>query len=470
MRSNNRARNAAVSAGLALVLLASPALALAEGAACAGDAAVVVDRADFYEPLAGEGDAVSALASRALVQITDEMKYFTTYESHGNYDQGFSSGDGYNALGYYQFDRRYSLVPFLRYCLAYDAGTYAMFEPVVARAGEVADGGVAMYDTEKGELTELGQLVQDAWHAAYDADPAEFALLQDNYAYDNYYRLSESYLASKGISMAGRADCVKGLVWSMTNLFGSGGVRWFLDKAGLSDALSDRAFVNRLVDALVNNIAERYPSQPQYHQGWINRYENERADCLRMLGGAQSFSDVADGAWYDDAVAWAADRDLFHGNDDGTFAPERAITRAEMAAVLYNLAGSPAVDGSVALPSDCPAGSWYADAVRWALSAEAFNGYPDGTFGPTEELTREQAGAVLMNMAAARGEDTSARADLSAYPDEDAVSPWFAETMSWAVAEGVISGSEHDGQRWLDPQQTCSRAVTAAIVMNWLQG
>lgn len=541
-----RTRNAAVSAGLVIALLASPVAALAEGAAAGAAEAVVVDRADFYDPLPEE-DAVAPLAaSRTLVQISDEMKYFTKYESHGNYDQGFSRGDGYNALGYYQFDRRFSLVPFLRYCLSYDAEKYAMLEAVVERADEVSDGSVHMYEDDG--PTELGELVEGAWHAAYAADPAEFSLLQDNYAYDSYYLLSERYLASRGIDMSGRADCVKGLVWSMTNLFGSGGVRWFLDEAGLSDDMSDREFVNALVDAVVDNVAERYPSQSQYHEGWIRRYESERADCLAMLpaepaahgvsvtgatggairvsgssvaagatvtvtlapdeahvargvtvvaasgeavavrGSGTSFSfvmpdsdvtvsasfslrypDVRPGDWFAGAVSWASAAGLFGGNTDGTFAPNRDITRAEMAGVLYNRAGQPDVDTS-GLPRDCIPGWWYEDAVCWALRAGAFNGNPDGTFSPEDPLTREQAAAVIMNMAGALGQDTSARADLSRFPDAGEVSPWFADAMSWAVAEGIISGSDHDGARWLDPQVACTRAVVAAIMMNWLEG
>lgn len=547
-----RTRNAAVSAGLVLALLASPAAALAQGAAIA-EQAVVIDRADFYQPLEDEGDAVATLATgRALVNITDEMKYFTKYESHSNYDQGFSYYDGFHALGYYQFDRRYSLVTFMKYCLSHDAEKYAMFAPVVERADEVMDGNtvIAEYseETDEYELTEIGALVENAWHAAHAADPTEFALLQDNFAYDNYYRLSENYLADKGIDMSRRADCVKGLVWSMTNLFGSSGVRWFLDEAQLSNSMTDREFVNALVDALVDNIAERYPSQPEYHQSWIRRYENERADCLSMLpadpvahrvsvisatggsirvshstttegstvtvtltpatayvaggvtvttatgasvavrGSGTSFSftmpdsdvrvsasfslrfpDVAPGSWYATAVDWAASGGIFNGNASGAFDPDRAITRAEMAAVLYNLAGNPSYDAS-RLPSDCSAGDWYAGAVCWALQAGAFNGNPDGSFGPNDELTREQAAAVIMNMAGVLGESTSARADLSRYPDAADVSPWFTDCMSWAVGEGVISGSVRDGVRWLDPQASCSRAVVAAIMMNWLEG
>lgn len=551
-----RTRTAVVSAGLALALLASPSIAVARGLADAADAAevVVIDRADFYEPVEDGGDAVETLAAgRDLVQITDEMKYFTKYESHSNYRQGFSYYDGFHALGYYQFDRRYSLVNFMNYCLRHDAEKYAMFAPVVERADEVMDGNtvIAEYNdqTEEYELTEIGQLTQDAWYAAHDADPTEFALLQDNFAYDNYYRLSENYLASKGVDMTRRPDCVKGLVWSMTNLFGSGGVRWFLDEARLSNDMTDREFVNALVDALVENIAEQYPSQTQYHDSWIRRYENERADCLSMLpadpvahrvsvtsatggsvrashstttegstvtvrltaeagyvaggvtvttatgasvavsgsGGSYSFvmpdddvtvcasfslrfPDVRPGSWYFEAVSWAVGGGIFNGNDDGTFAPDRTITRAEMAGVLHNLSGSPAA-GAASLPPDCVAGSWYETAVRWALSVGAFNGNDDGTFAPDAELTREQAAGVIMNMARIRGESTSARADLSRFPDAGEVSSWAADAMSWAVAEGIISGSDHgNGVRTLDAQDTCSRATIAAILMNWLEG
>lgn len=449
-------RHAVAAAAIALALLAAPAVA----AAAEGSPAVVVDRADFYEPAPEEGAAARLLSARSgLVQISDEMKYFTKYESHGDYDLGFSPGDGYNAVGYYQFDRRYSLISFMRYCKAYDAGKYAVFDAVIAREAEVADGAVPMY--EDGAPTEVGALVEAAWHAAYAADPSEFSLLQDNFAYDSYYALSESYLASRGVSMAGRADCVKGLVWSMTNLFGSGGVRWFLDEAGLSDGLTDREFVNRLVDAVVDNVAERYPSQPQYHEGWIGRYEAERADCLAMLpedAPAEGFSDVPEGEWYSDAVAWVVERGYMSGYGDGsgTFGPTRPITRAEMVTVLWNRAGRPAAAAG-ALPPDCGAQDYYAGALLWALGEGVVTGYVDGTFHPAEGLTREQAATMLWRACGS----PEASGDLSAYPDAGQVTEFAAPAMRWAVSTGVITG--RDGSR-LEPQGTCSRAELAVIL------
>ena len=450
-----RLRRTLAVPALALALLAVPAVALAaEGTETTEAEAsddVIVDISDFYEPAAGETSGASLLsASFSLVQITDEMKFFAKYESHGNYDQGFSSGDGYNALGYYQFDRRYSLIDFIEYCLSYDAEKYSMFEAVVARASEVEDSSVAMY--EDGALTELGELVENAWHAAYAADPDEFARLQDNYSYNAYYVPAEKYLASLGISMEGRADCVKGLVWSMSNLFGTGGVRQFLLVADLSNDLSDREFVNQLCDAVVNNVAAYYPSQTQYHQGWINRFESERQDCLDILG---PFDDVSSSAWYYDAVMWAYEQGYMTGYGNGNFGPGDSLSRAQMVQILWNYTGSPATAVSD-LPEDCDSEAFYAEALSWALGEGCVTGYEDGTFGPADDITREQVVFILWRYFGS----PVVSEDLSAYPDADSLSSWAREAMAWAVSEGIITGS---GGK-LDPQGSCSRAELATIL------
>ena len=242
------------------------------------------DKADFYEaaPLASTLSAAPT-ARAAVTGATDEMKYFTLYESGQNYDQGFSKWDGYHAMGYYQFDRRYSLVPLMRSCYEYDPVTFAMFKPLIDRAAELSSASTVIFDTAAGRLTEIGQLAEDAWHAAYAADPATFAALQDAYAISNYYQPTERWLKSKlGIDMSGRADCVKGLVWSLTNLFGTGGVRNYLRAANLTNDMSDREFVNTIVDSLPSSLA-KYNTNTKYHQSWINRYEKERATCLSYI-------------------------------------------------------------------------------------------------------------------------------------------------------------------------------------------
>lgn len=207
------------------------------------------------------------------------MKYFTKYESHGNYNQGFSYGDGYNALGYYQFDRRWSLIPFMKQVYNYSPEKYSMLKDAIDRGSEISNTSNAMY--ENGQLTELGRIAQEAFQGAYNTDPVEFSALQDAYAYNSYYAVTEAWLKSGlGIDISGRADCVKGMVWSITNMCGTGGCRDFFRWANLSNDMSDREFVTALSYSVVNNVATKYSSQPQYHEGWKNRYRNELKDCL----------------------------------------------------------------------------------------------------------------------------------------------------------------------------------------------
>lgn len=243
------------------------------------------DKADFYEeaPAAAARTVASSRASSlSPVDVSAEMKYFTKYESHANYRQGFGYGDGYNALGYYQFDRRYSLISFLTAVYNYNPSKYSMFKDVLARRSEVSSSSVSMYDTKTGKLTELGQLVQDAWYAAYDADPAEFSALQDSYAYNSYYVPTENWLKSQGIDISGRADCVKGMVWGLSNMWGTGGVRNVLLGANLSNDMTDREFVTALSQQITDHI-EKYSSQTEYYAGWKNRYRSELADCLAYI-------------------------------------------------------------------------------------------------------------------------------------------------------------------------------------------
>lgn len=207
------------------------------------------------------------------------MKYFTKYESHGNYNQGFSYGDGYNALGYYQFDRRWSLIPFMKQAYNYNPEKYSMLKDAIDRGSEISNMSNAMY--ENGQLTELGRIAQEAFQGAYSIDPVEFSALQDAYAYNSYYAVTEAWLKSGlGIDISGRADCVKGMVWSITNMCGTGGCRDFFRWANLSNSMTDREFVTALSNSVVNNVATKYSSQPQYHEGWKNRYKNELKDCL----------------------------------------------------------------------------------------------------------------------------------------------------------------------------------------------
>lgn len=275
-------KHSAIVAGLTLALsfgaVAAPATAIAEEPTpgVASDATDIDKGLYIQQSFSGVLRSVQGVS---FVNVTDEMKYFTKYESHGNYNQGFSYGDGYNALGYYQFDRRWSLIPFMKQVYNYDSAKYGMLKAAIDRGSEISNANNPMY--ANGQLTELGRIAQDAFLSAYNTDPAEFSALQDAYAYNSYYAVTEAWLKSAlGIDISGRADCVKGMVWSITNMCGTGGCQDFFRWANLSNNMTDREFVTALSNSVVNNVATKYASQPQYHEGWKNRYKNELKDCL----------------------------------------------------------------------------------------------------------------------------------------------------------------------------------------------
>lgn len=278
-------KHSAIVAGLTLALSFGAVTAPAPAAAEEPTPGVASDATDIDKGLYTQQSFSGVLRSVqgvSFVNVTPEMKYFTKYESHGNYNQGFSYGDGYNALGYYQFDRRWSLIPFMKQVYNYNPEKYCMLKDAIDRGNEISNTSNAMY--ENGQLTELGHIAQDAFQGAYNTDPAEFSALQDAYAYNSYYAVTEAWLKSAlGIDISGRADCVKGMVWSITNMCGTGGCRDFFRWANLSNDMSDREFVTALSNSVVNNVATKFSSQPQYHEGWKNRYKNELKDCLVFI-------------------------------------------------------------------------------------------------------------------------------------------------------------------------------------------
>ena len=275
-------KHSAIVAGLTLALSFGAVTAPAPAAAEEPTPGVASDATDIDKGLYTQQSFSGVLRSVqgvSFVNVTPEMKYFTKYESHGNYNQGFSYGDGYNALGYYQFDRRWSLIPFMKQAYNYNPEKYSMLKDAIDRGSEISNTSNAMY--ENGQLTELGRIAQEAFQGAYNTDPVEFSALQDAYAYNSYYAVTEAWLKSGlGIDISGRADCVKGMVWSITNMCGTGGCRDFFRWANLSNSMTDREFVTALSNSVVNNVATKYSSQPQYHEGWKNRYRNELKDCL----------------------------------------------------------------------------------------------------------------------------------------------------------------------------------------------
>lgn len=150
-----------------------------------------------------------------------------------------------------------------------------------------------------------------------------------------------------------------------------------------------------------------------------------------------------------------------------TFEPASPCTRAMIVSVLYRLEGSPATmfEGRF---SDVPAGKWYSTAVVWAYKNGIVQGYENGNFGPNDYVTREQFALIMKAYAELRGVDTSARADISGFPDESKCT-WSRNAVCWAVAVKLISGKASGGVNYLDPKGKATRAEVASILMRFMK-
>ena len=175
---------------------------------------------------------------------------------------------------------------------------------------------------------------------------------------------------------------------------------------------------------------------------------------------ALPFTDVAEGAWYYDAVAYCYENGIMDGTSGTTFAPGMLLNRAMAAQVLYNLADG-AVTTSAGFP-DVAASAWYADAVNWAAAQGYVTGYDNGSFGPEDSLTREQL-AVILYRYAGSPEPTGS---LDGFTDAASTSDYAVDALRWAVGEGLLTGK--DGGR-LDPAGTASRAELAQILARFAQ-
>lgn len=266
---------------------------------------VQVNKEDYYSE-EGSPEALISLFSMGRsasglrpVNLSSDVTYFGAYEG-GSYAQTLSSGDGFHAVGYYQFDNRYGLLDFIRAVYAYDPSKYSMFEQFNYIADSTFKADNAM--RQNGQFTALGVALNSSWKAAYAADAEEFSRLQDGWEYIKYIEPALDYLDSRGIDIYSRADAAQGLCASLCNLFGpsgwhkfvggySDGYDWngfynswkYWDGCGLNNDMTDAEFVSTLCDYVVENVGVFYKGQPQYHQGWQNRYKREKTQCLAMI-------------------------------------------------------------------------------------------------------------------------------------------------------------------------------------------
>ena len=190
------------------------------------------------------------------------------------------------------------------------------------------------------------------------------------------------------------------------------------------------------------------------------------AVTFRCNGGelcpSAHLTDVELNAWYHEAVDYVVEHGIMAGVSATAFQPNGSLTRGQVVQILHNLEGKP--EETAEAPFTDTAGHWALEAIAWAAQNNVVAGYDDGTFGPEKLVTREEFAQMMYNYAKFKGYDLTAGGDLTQFPDAGAISDWAETALSWANGKGLING--HDNGT-IDPQGNTTRAQAASIMKNF---
>lgn len=221
-------------------------------------------------------------------------------------------------------------------------------------------------------------------------------------------------------------------------------------------AFVSQANVNAMAQAIKDAIAAL-----QYKGADYTKFIEAIAAFVKKVE-TSPFSDVSTSAYYYEAVKWAQKKGITGGIGNGLFGPNQPCTRAQIVTFLWRAAGSPVVNYAMNM-SDVPEGSYYAEAVRWALSEGIATGTTENTFSPDSECTRAQAVAFLFRYAAS--EAVTLQELVSGFSDADSVPGYALPAMNWALAEEIVQGN---GSK-LMPNDSCTRAQIVTFLFRAYQ-
>lgn len=190
------------------------------------------------------------------------------------------------------------------------------------------------------------------------------------------------------------------------------------------------------------------------------------AVTFRCNGGelcpSAHLTDVELNAWYHEAVDYVVEHGIMAGVSATAFQPNGSLTRGQVVQILHNLEGKP--EETAEAPFTDTAGHWALEAIAWAAQNNVVAGYDDGTFGPEKLVTREEFAQMMYNYAKFKGYDLTAGGDLTQFPDAGAISDWAETALSWANGKGLINGHDNGA---IDPQGNTTRAQAASIMKNF---
>ena len=185
----------------------------------------------------------------------------------------------------------------------------------------------------------------------------------------------------------------------------------------------------------------------------------------RFSGSGLPFADVPSGSWYYDDIAYVYDAGLMNGLTATTFGPNLSTTRGMIVTILWRMENEPAAKHGCPF-ADVRRGSYYEQAIAWAAENGIVTGFDASTFAPDQAITREQLAAILFRFAAYRGLDAvTLRENLSGFRDRAAISAYAVPALNWVVGEGLMQGTGDQ----LEPTGSATRAQVAAMLRRFIQ-
>ena len=179
------------------------------------------------------------------------------------------------------------------------------------------------------------------------------------------------------------------------------------------------------------------------------------------------FTDIKNDVWYTEALEYMYSNRYISGTTKTTFSPNMNLSRGMLVTILWNMEGRPNVSGTNKFSDVTNVNAWYYKAIIWASQNRVVNGYKDGTFMPNKDITREETAAILMNYSKYKGKyNTTKLADLGKYGDNNLVSPWAKTAMQWAVGNRVVNGINNG--TLLSPNTTATRAEAITMIKNYV--
>ena len=179
---------------------------------------------------------------------------------------------------------------------------------------------------------------------------------------------------------------------------------------------------------------------------------------------SRSFRDLDTTKWYHEAIDTMLREGLMNGTGNGLFEPNGTLTRAMLVTILWRSEGKPAASAQTSF-TDVPAGAYYAEAVRWAAANGVVKGVSSTEFGPSKNITRQELVTILWRLAAKKGLNTSnAGLTVPEFAARSQLAAWAAEAMSWGCTRGILTGKSANR---VDPTGTATRAEAAAMIVRF---